>query len=562
MLSEFYDLGLQLEKSGINTLAKSSKISSCPKGTPSVIVYITEKGEISKLDFIDGKTANQRYKKYTKDNFNHLFGTNYDVKKQKFKHNFSNCVASFLDDVGKIPKKHACVQSFCDSILKVDIDVLSKKVLDKTLEHKTENEILSISVVFDLDGIDNLYSSTTWDWINSRLLLGCSACTASFPFGKIYLRSMNKDAACNSRYGFSGDDSFLPAQKMQQIAKNAAEWITGESNKNKTWKWLANKTVLISYVEHDAIENFDLGLTEFLSANDLKEDTFIGKSKKLIEAIETHVKVQNPEFRAIVVSPTKKQNAHIITDEIFDFKKLNMIIDEWKTGCQNIPETLDIPTHIDCLRMINKKWQKKGGKLSSIETNGGVNLSEIYDLFFLKMSKIRIKQLLHTLVNNWKWFVLEKNGKNKKYRDWFLCLLGLLLYRIDIKKEKYMESNAYLLGRYLSLVDGLHKVYCDIKRKGKYPPEFIGSASFASFSDSPLRSFNVLGKRIKVYLGWAKAYSGTDKIELVKWYLREMGNIVDCFDNNLPLVFNRLEQSQFIIGFQSRKQISKENESV
>ena len=39
------------------------------------------------------------------------------------------------------------------------------------------------------------------------------------------------------------------------------------------------------------------------------------------------------------------------------------------------------------------------------------------------------------------------------------ALLGILLYKLEIRKEKYMMDTMFMLGRLLKLADKLHKEY-------------------------------------------------------------------------------------------------------
>lgn len=563
MLSEFYYIGQQLKKSSIRTVATSSKILGCPKGPPAALVYIDDNGKLAyKVQIVDDKS---RYHKYAPDNFNHLFINNIgDAPKTKpnngkvFKHNLGQSASKFLEDVGEIPEEFSSLRRFCTAITKVNVDEVVFEVVDCLKKHGIEidDKVKNISVVFDLDKADDLYSEETWSWINEKLLHTDSSCTAKLPFGQSILRSMNPDAKCNRRYGRSGDESFEPMKSIQQSAKDALEWLTHEDRKDKTWKWLVDKAILISYIEDDVLAAEAIGLSGFLADGDLEEEVFIAKSKILIDAIKELSKVDNPKFKAVVIAPAKIRNARIVTEAFFDFKELNRIIDDWIDGCHNIPGQVAIPFPMDCYRVLHKRWKRDGKKLVSIEVENSVSLTDVFDLFFQKMSKPAASRLLTTLVYNWRRFFAE--ARFKKQRDYMLGCLGVLLHRIGVNKENYMNDVPYKLGRYLSLMDGLHKMYCDLVRKGDYPPAFLGSSFLSSMSLCPLRSFNAIMMRSAVYLKWAKTYNEPDKRALVKWYLREFSELLDD-KTVIPATFNKVEQALFFTGYISKLQ-SKQGE--
>ena len=64
--------------------------------------------------------------------------------------------------------------------------------------------------------------------------------------------------------------------------------------------------------------------------------------------------------------------------------------------------------------------------------------------------------------------VASKGHPFTKEMLWRACaaleLLGILLYKKGIRKEDYMKSKMFLLGRLMGLADCLHRNYCIIER--------------------------------------------------------------------------------------------------
>lgn len=87
-----------------------------------------------------------------------------------------------------------------------------------------------------------------------------------------------------------------------------------------------------------------------------------------------------------------------------------------------------------------------------------------------------------------------------------LALTGLLLARNGIRKEHYMETLPYLYGQLLKAPDELHVLYCRAVRGGDIPPQLAGGALFQSAAEAPLRTLNLLSRRIMPYYVWAKSH--------------------------------------------------------
>lgn len=570
MLSEFYHVGLQLAAAGIKTSEVSSKICGCPKNSTAVLVTLKKDGSIAKLSIVDCK---ERYRKYAKSNHAHMFILNYDYCNHVFRQKINACVEAFLEDIGSIPHQYACISDLCDALLKFDAGLSvaadSKKKDDKKtwpqletfleqhkIERKKENPV--VSVVFDLHRNDDLYTDRTWDWINEQLLQTSASCKAAVPFGTVLLRSMNADAPCNKRYGSAGDESFALSSQLQQQAKNGLEWITNKDRRGKTWQWLNNRSVLISYAECDVIKSQSIKLPNLFSEQEKAEIAFQESAEELINAISKHIVPPNPLFRWVIIAPAKKANARVIGGGCFDLSKLVESINAWQDGCRNVPGQPSIPFPFDCFKhIVNKKWHRDVGKIGSNDVVG-LSVTDIYELFYQKTSCTAIIQLLATLVTNWRCYIFAK-ARGKK-GEWLLSLMGLLLFRLGIKKETYMQDEPYLLGRYLSLLDGLHKCYCEVVRDGSFPSYFIGSESLQAMSLSPLRTFGNLGKRTRVYVGWAKTYTG-EKAKLAKWFLKEISDVVGEL-KEIPTTFDKTQQAQFMIGFMGSNSSNSSKETM
>jgi hypothetical protein len=107
-----------------------------------------------------------------------------------------------------------------------------------------------------------------------------------------------------------------------------------------------------------------------------------------------------------------------------------------------------------------------------------------------------------------------------------------------------METNAYLIGRLLSLADRLHRDYCDRERKGEYPPQLLGNALMATALENPMAGLARLADRLPLY------YRGVHASDPLR---DELGNIERSMDKGaLPVRCNDLEKAQMLLGYLAR----------
>ena len=141
---------------------------------------------------------------------------------------------------------------------------------------------------------------------------------------------------------------------------------------------------------------------------------------------------------------------------------------------------------------------------------------------------------------------LDANGK---YKQFMPAILGILLWKLGIRKESYMNNPPYLVGRMLKVADELHAVYCKEVRKNNLPPQLLGNALMAAALDSPTQALSQLALRIAPYLGWARTNS-TESAGLSRFYLKEFGIIEEKLRNNeLPQRLDDAAKAQLLLGY-------------
>lgn len=164
-------------------------------------------------------------------------------------------------------------------------------------------------------------------------------------------------------------------------------------------------------------------------------------------------------------------------------------------------------------------------------------------------------------------------------KDWYhprwndakniLALLGLFLYRNGIRKDDYMDNLPYLYGQLLKAADELHVLYCKVVRKGEIPPQLAGGGLFLAAAEAPLRTLNVLSRRIAPYYQWAISYrlqgiqiEGQESWR-AGWLYRLCEDISGKIKQNWTMQtrFNEEEKAQMFIGYLAAFPKSEKNET-
>jgi hypothetical protein len=144
--------------------------------------------------------------------------------------------------------------------------------------------------------------------------------------------------------------------------------------------------------------------------------------------------------------------------------------------------------------------------------------------------------------------VLELSGVNK-HKQLMPEILGLLLWKLGIRKEEYMSNAPYLVGRMLKLADELHALYCKEVRNGNLPPQLLGNALMVAALDSPTQALAQLALRITPYLGWARTNS-TGSAGLSHYFLKEFGLVGGKLsDAALPTRLEDTARAQLLLGY-------------
>jgi len=396
----------------------------------------------------------------------------------------------------------------------------------------------------------------------------------------VTLRTMFRGQPCQERYGRIENATYPISPKMRTSLQAALIWIGSAERKDKTWKNVDKDELLFAYpyilpdipVDYVSIFNSSRGVS-----SDLEADLgFEAEAKRLIEELN---KTRIPDtdsnanrLRVFILKKIDKARTKVLYTRVTDPNELEAQSEAWTLGCRNIPESrFGEPSVLFPLRIadvLNRVWKQDGttatDNFKPVPRYHGVELlleSEEpvqRDLYMLVQAGVALAPYLGTHIH-------EKLGE----RMWWnvkdmLSLMGLMLYRLGIRKEQYMNKFPYQYGQLLKVSDELHALYCNVVRNGDVPPQLAGSGLYQAAVDSPVRALRQLGQRMNPYITWAKYYRTKNVPEVGKeswragWLLSLYEKIANALyaewvqgdtETEKKIKFDDAEKAQLFIGY-------------
>lgn len=348
----------------------------------------------------------------------------------------------------------------------------------------------------------------------------------------VKLRSMFSEHPCQYRYNTIENGSYPISPENRSLSKKALEWVADSEREDVTWQKVDMKEIIFVYpsklpeVPPRFVSIFGSKQTESAVKTEARFENIAKEFIKTLKGLPTD---QKPDYIQIfTIRKLDKAHSKVIFTKNCSPNQLIQAAEDWEAGCCNTPKTdlgeRIIPFPLQVARIVNNVW-KQNGELAQGKT--AVERMKYYqgmELLLDIMQENMICNYLHILlthssglvnyIGNWvhggskcKDKTEEKMlEKLKNETVLLLSVIGLLLYKLDERKEKYVEKMAYLLGQLLKISDELHTLYCKVVRSGDVPPQLVGSALFATASETPNQAIAQLSLRMNPYITWAKQY--------------------------------------------------------
>lgn len=488
-----------------------------------------------------------------------------------------------------------------------------------------EKDCGTLSIILDLSrwrqyGSHPVASEHTTEWINEILIKSNSDKTAlpsdvhkkdafgmpfvnpnepmpsvKLPGFEVTLRSMFHGQPCQWRYNHIDDGSYPIAKENRSLAKTSLEWISKLDLEGVTWCKVDKNEIVFVYPSQ--LSEIPLKIASIFGTSQAENSDHISArfesvAKIFIKMLRGIPIDQKPDYIQIfIIRKVDKARSKVIFTHKCLPDQLGESTINWNAGCNNIPSNnlgeRNTPFPLQLARIVNNVWKHNGELAQGKSAVERMKYYQGIELLLDIMQRSMVYNYLHILVVNSSGLVNylgnwvhggsrckdnkeEKSlMKLKQEAVLLLSVFGLLLYKNGIRKEKYMENTAYLVGQILKISDELHTLYCNVVRKGDIPPQLAGSSLFATASEAPYQALSQLSLRINPYISWAKQYRFKNIVIKdqeswkASWYL----NLYEATVNKLKLVitnstrFNDYDRSQLFIGYLSSFPKREESET-
>lgn len=373
----------------------------------------------------------------------------------------------------------------------------------------------------ELDAFGQMYTSMDDPMPEVKLGIGFNA----------KIRTMNPDVPCQARHGMKGSLSYPASVNTRNNLSAALNFIGNNDNKLKTWMCISTKKVKNKEIPQDIMFVYpselksvpDKFATMFSRPND-PSIQFLSQAQSFLSQLHLPKKPGTDSkasfinifiIRRLDVQNNSGRTKVLYTRQINPYE-LERYSEEWTLGCsENLPKfpfgQPDVPFPLESADILNCFFYRNGDLIP--ENFKPTPKYHGMELFLEPNAQIQAD--LHRLVQNGINLaaLLGKKAAANDFSDPIygkakgqIALIGLLLYRANIRKECYMENFPYLYGRLLKVSDSLHVLYCKVVRKGDIPTQLVGGSLFQAATEAPIRTLSILGQRINPYILWAKSY--------------------------------------------------------
>jgi hypothetical protein len=401
--------------------------------------------------------------------------------------------------------------------------------------------------------------------------------------GNTYLFSVNDQTPCQTRYGKTSTDIFRVGKREANAIQDALNWITKEERFEKTWYPVpglkdGEVNLLIAYLDDKPDLNVNQArMLGGVSDINVSEGAFEETAAPIIKAYRgQHIVKANDKIRFFTLRQADAGRKQIALHRNCTVSDIVEAAEAWQEAGRNLPPFVLLfpgkkgekgnvvsprcPFPADLVRLSQKQWLRRGEGSSSVP---GIFLGDLYDVFFdrenkkmrtvgilLEITLRRTEPLLLSIGE-----ALHKDEvKEFSFDARFSTLMAvsafaIYLHKLGIRKENYMKSIFFYVGRFLSLVDTLHLEYCKNVRKGNVPPQLLGNAHLSVALDNPTAALARLSQRIGVYQAWTRKEQH-ENVRLARWAVGEIGKVTaELADKELSSSTTDAEKAQILLGY-------------
>ena len=402
--------------------------------------------------------------------------------------------------------------------------------------------------------------------------------------GGVKLRSQVKEVPAQSRYDFCEAATFHVGSESRKRTKRALEWLANKEREGETYGVAGDKELLFAYPHVLPDKKIPLAQLFGVQRQDdsyQQEDSFERLASSVIEQLKgSGTEVAKTELEIFALRKMDKARTKVVYYRNVTVASLEQESAAWHAGCRNIPglaardwskdkngktgKSYLVPVEgqtvspVKLCRYLNAIWKHDGqradtskSRVKTFTPTDGLRL-----LLDKPNSALASHMLSHFIRHAQGYFLTLCRGVGKNEvtslpdKEYYLGILGLLLFNLGSKKEDFMKESAFLLGRCLRITDEIHRLYCEIVRKKELPPQLCGSSLLVGMMESPSTTLSQLAMRSAPYVKWAKVCRDDEKGSLVHYWLKQWSTIADQLHTmEWPKRLTPEERAQIFLGY-------------
>lgn len=270
----------------------------------------------------------------------------------------------------------------------------------------------------------------------------------------VTLRTMFKEQRCQTRYGTIENASYPIAPENRKKLQAALDWLGSGERRGITWINSDKNEILFAYPGH--MPKQPISFTRMFRRPEGELETPFKKQARRFLAELHETKKDGTDARAeqiqiFILRKIDKARTKIVYTRQTDARELEACSEAWTSGCMNLPPfdfgQPGVPFPLDTADILNRFWKQNGEsateKCKPVPKYHGMELlmepawPVEADLYLLARQEMMLGCFLGSrLAQGDRYHLIWK-----KVRP-MLALTALLLDRVGIRKEGYMENFA------------------------------------------------------------------------------------------------------------------------
>lgn len=353
----------------------------------------------------------------------------------------------------------------------------------------------------------------------------------------VTLRTMFHEQRCQYRYGRIENASYPVSPQSRAELQAALSWLSAREHQGIHWTATDKNEILFVYPHR--LPKRNMSFVDSFKYNGIKsfEEAAAAFLQGLLTQENADEKVIN-RIQCFILRKIDKARTKVVYSRTTDSHELAQRAEAWHAGCvENLPlsslRSKHAPYPLEVADILNHAWKRDGTQA----TDRFKPTPKLRGMTLFLDEDVPVRQDLHTLVTNATViapYLAQNMHKLPEPVFWkarrHMALMGLILYRLGVRKEQYMSEYPFLYGQLLKACDELHMLYCKAERKGSMPSQLVAGSLYQAAVDMPVRTLNLLCQRMMPYITWAKVYRarGVQTAEVESW---RAGWLLKVFEN-------------------------------